>query len=84
MDKLNVNFDEVLKEISKLSRQKREGFTTQEMADNTGLTVKICREKLRVLIMAGVAYYNGRRTTKTMDGRPCHIPVYRMSKKSKS
>jgi len=83
MAKLNVNFDEVLKEISKLSRQV-EGFTTQEMADNTGLTVKICREKLRVLVMAGVAYCSGRRTTQSMDGRPCHIPVYRMSKKSKS
>jgi len=76
METLDVSFNEVLAEIEKLSTDRPEGFTIAEMSDATGRSVKWCRTKIRRLMAAGKAQYNGRAIRSRIDGQTGYVPVY--------
>ena len=73
---IDVSFPDILTEIEKLTKQNPDGFTVQEMADESGHAGKWCREQIRKMIKAGTVKYNGKATRLSIDERPFLVPVY--------
>lgn len=78
MASLNFTADDLIKEIGRLDASVDGGFTTSEMSELINMSDAWCRAKLRKLVLAGRVECIGRRKSKTMDGRGCRIPVYRV------
>ena len=64
--------------IEQLTREQPCGFSARELSEAAGISIKTVREKLRVLIDAKLVVYVGPRTTRGINGRTTHTPVYRL------
>jgi len=75
-----INLDEWTKafEAAMTPLQATEGFSTVEIAESLGMTVKMARAHIKRMIQAGAAECAGRRRAFRMDGSPTMIPVYRL------
>jgi predicted transcriptional regulator len=76
IDTLGISYDDLLREIDRLATTSPGGFTVLEMAEKTGRTRRWCREKIRILIDAGVIRYAGTARRMAIDGRPTYSPAY--------
>jgi len=75
-----IRVDEWQAALAALTAKSADGFTTAEMADNTGHTVTWAQTKLREAVRKGFVVYAGTRETTRVDGKPCKVPVYRAVK----
>uniref|UniRef100_A0A6H1ZLC1 Uncharacterized protein n=1 Tax=viral metagenome TaxID=1070528 RepID=A0A6H1ZLC1_9ZZZZ len=80
MATLDITFDDVLREIDRLSALNTEGFTVQEMSIAVGRGPEWCRIKMAKLIQSGKAFCNGRAKRYRIDGLPTYVPVYLIKK----
>lgn len=78
---LNISFDEILKEIARISEIKPNGFTVREMVVETGQSENWCRNKLRELIDEGKVACVGRTTVTRIDGTKTPVPAYNLVRK---
>lgn len=76
--------DDLLREASILEKAKGEGFTTRELAKQSGCSSAYVLERLKELAEQN-RIVTGWRDSKSIDGRRCKVPVYRVvaGKKSK-
>jgi len=72
-----IRVDEWQAALAALTAKNAEGFTTAEMADQSGRGVPWAQMKLREAVRKGLVVYSGTRESQRMDGRPCRVPVYR-------
>jgi hypothetical protein len=73
----SINLDEWLAELTRLQESPSDAWTVQEMAAQTGKSVKSVRDKLRLGIAAGTVQITRKHTT-TLDGRSSLVPAYRI------
>jgi predicted ArsR family transcriptional regulator len=73
-----IRVDEWLKALAELENRSAEGFTSEELAAATGVSVKTALARMRALIKAGRLRHAGRRRCVGVDGRPNFTPVYQM------
>lgn len=79
---MGIHVDEWLKELAELSLRSDEGHTVWEISEATGMSEKVVRERLKKAATMGKLRV-GRRSTRTIDGRPSLTPVYFITGKSK-
>lgn len=75
-----IRIDEVLAELARLDAEQPEGFTSRELADAMGLSLRTAGERLRVWVRAGRVEYAGDRATQTIRQRGSLTPVYRLKR----
>jgi len=80
MAKLEITFEEVLREIDRLSALNTEGFSIQELSNACGRSPIWCRGKMAKLIGSGRAFCNGTAKRLRIDGHPTFVPVYLIKK----
>lgn len=70
--------DQVLDAIAQIHLKQTypDGFTTQEFASSAECGFPSARNKIGLLIRAGMAKHVGFKPTIRMDGRPNKVPVY--------
>lgn len=74
-----ITVDAWLAELSKLGRKSAEGFTTEEVAEAQGKSVTWVRQQVKKAFRSGLVEMAGTRDDVRIDGRPCQIPVYRVT-----
>lgn len=72
---MGIHVEEWLKELEELSKRSDDGHTVWEISENTGLSEKVVRERLKTASVLGRLRV-GRRSSRTIDGRPTLVPVY--------
>jgi hypothetical protein len=70
-----IHVDEWLKELEAFSKRSDEGHTAEEISENTGMTLRVVRERLKQVARLGRLRV-GRRSSMTIDGRHTVVPVY--------
>jgi hypothetical protein len=71
-----IYMDEIEAQLRSLEETSPEGFSISEMAEKTGKSEFWCRKKMKVLVKAGKAKYNGKKPCTMLDGRRYYAPVY--------
>jgi predicted transcriptional regulator len=75
-----ITVTEWLNELTALSkRNNASGFTTEEVAESMGRGTSWARQQLKKAFRAGLVEMAGTREAMRMDGKPCQIPVYRVT-----
>ena len=77
----SITLDEVLAELSRLSRVSDGGpggFTCRELAEALGVKVNAAQGRLTDMVRAGRVAHVGFRQGTSICGKRCHTPVYRM------
>lgn len=77
-----ITMDDLLKEASILERRNSEGFTTKELAKQSGCSRAYVLERLGELAQQG-RIETGWRNSQSLDGRRCKVPVYRIVNRKK-
>ena len=72
----------ILREAQLLSKRSGKGFSVQELAEACGMGVSAVKEKLHAMFLENRLVCE-KREGRTMDGRRCWTPVYRVVKKRK-
>jgi predicted transcriptional regulator len=78
---MSFSFDDVLKEIERLDNQNPDGWAVADLARESGINVKRCREWVREMIDTGKVRLNGRAKRISIDGLKRLVPVYVFIKK---
>ena len=78
-DRSGITIDAWMAELSKLGRKSAEGFTSEEAASQAGRSVTWARTQMKKAFRAGLLEMAGTRESARMDGRPCWVPVYRVT-----
>jgi predicted transcriptional regulator len=76
-----IRVDEWQAALAALAAKNAEGFTTAEMAEQSGRSVVWVQTKLREAHRKGLLECNGTKESTRMDGKPCRVPVYRAVKR---
>ena len=76
-----IRVDEWQAALAALTAKSAEGFTTAEMAEQSGRGVPWAQTKLREAVRKGLVECNGTKESFRMDGKPCRTPVYRLVKR---
>lgn len=75
-----ISVSEWLGELARLGRKSAVGFTTEEAAASSGRGLTWTRHQMRKAFRAGLLEMAGTRESVRMDGKPCWVPVYRITK----
>lgn len=75
-------WDQLEESFNGLKKEYPKGFTSREFAEQTGVCLRVAREKLAALSAAGKLKYVGSRPMIRMDGRANTVPVYALAKKA--
>lgn len=78
---LGITTEQLMAELERLADQTPDGFTVEDMTNNTGHSKKWCREKLRMLMGAGILRMAGKVRKTRIDGLPYYAPVYVLESK---
>lgn len=73
-----IRMDEWAKALEELESRSAEGFTTEEMSEATGYSVKTTLLRIAALMRAGKLRMAGARTGRGINGRLKHTPVYQL------
>lgn len=76
-----IRVDEWMAELQRLEDRKPDGFTSAELAQAMGCSIKTALLRLNRLAAAGSVVHAGERTSRTVSGRRCLTPVYRRTDK---
>jgi len=79
----NLRESEWLAELERLAAKNVDGFSSQELARQTGHSAKWARERIRDGIASGLIEYAGNRSVVRIDNKPDAIPVYRIVRRKK-
>lgn len=77
---MGIHVDEWLKELEALSQRSDDGHTVAEIAENTGMTERQVRQRLKDASKMGRLRV-GRRSSTAIDGKGTLVPVYTITKK---
>ncbi len=70
-----IPFDEIL---DGLQKDIPEGFTTTEMSEKTGMSLPLCRAKIKALGVQGKLEFAGNKGVRAIDGKMRPVPCYRL------
>ena len=79
MSAIDIRLDELVAEMTKLSQESPDGFTTREMAEHYGHTPRWAREKLQLLVSKKKVIHVGHKQVTRIDGVVGRVPVYRLA-----
>lgn len=79
---MGIGMNEWLSELEALSKRSDAGHTTDEIAENTGMSTRLVRERLKDVAKIGRLRV-GRRSCTTIDGKTYLAPVYTIIGKEK-
>lgn len=74
-------WDKLQDSFQGLNKSYPKGFTSREFAENTGVCLRVAREKIAALHAQGKVKFMGNRPTTRMDGRANVVPVYALTRK---
>jgi len=78
-----IKVDEWLAALEALESRSVEGFSTEELAEATGVSVKTTLSRMKALVRAGRLRYAGGRRCVGIDGRSKTTPVYQLVQEGK-
>lgn len=78
-----LTMDDILGAMRLLEKRNAEGFTTRELAQQSGVSMDVIQDRVRKAVDSGDAVFVGRKPTTGMDGSKQFAPVYRLVKKGK-
>ena len=76
-----IRVDEWLAELSRLQPKGADGFTRRDVERVLGLGEHASGVRLRAWVAQGHIEFAGTRPSATIDGRPCKLPVSRLTER---
>jgi len=76
---VGIHVEEWLKELEAFSRRSDDGHTVWEIAENTGMSERLVRQRLKDAARHGWLKV-GRRSSVAIDGKGTMVPVYIVTK----
>jgi len=75
-----ISIEELTRAFDEIKYNDKDGMTSREFADAWGVSVRVARERIKKMLAAGMAKFNGRKQRTKMDGKVDYIPVYVLTK----